>query len=601
MSRDFHALLDQLKSAHDQDVASLRHEIDLLTAEKAQVQRDLVQNREVHQQVASAPEGQAVDGVAGADKSNRENGMDAEDEVPATPPRSSPRPSWFSAKSGEEVTTLEALPVSQQRVSQVLYAQQGSKSQGTLDNSVSEHWRRKIHQRDSRRTLPHRFFSADKQKQAQLLVKIVSSKYYEMLVIFMVFLNAVFIGVEVQYFSQHYRMIPFRDIVEAAFTLVFTVELSLRLYVQRRQFFAVTSPDFAWNLFDLFVVALMVCDFILLHVTAADTNTLSNFSVLRVIRILRVTRAFRVIRLLKFFRELRLMISSMMTSLKPLMWTMLVLMVLFYIFGIMLAQGTSFYCSDARDACVTSEGRRLQERFGSLDTSILSLFEAMSNGVSWGILYDILRPLNFSYRLVFIVYISFALFAMVNVVTSVFVDGAVQSSNRDHDNLIQEELRHKEEYIASMHTLFIEMDDDNSGFISLDEFRQAIHDERIVAYFHVLGLAIEDVETLFVLLDRDRTGAIDIEEFLLGCMKLKGEAKSLDLAKLTYESEWLVHNFDDLRQCVSNLTKVVGELPRHPTSSPLLANGKPEKLGDSKLEQAACGQPPEFDGQRARL
>jgi len=71
-------------------------------------------------------------------------------------------------------------------------------------------------------------------------------------------------------------------------------------------------------------------------------------------------------------------------------------------------------------------------------------------------------------------------------------------------------------------------------------------DERVVAYLSAFGLDITEVQTLFLLLDRDQKGVIDIDDFLLGCMRLKGGAKTLDVAKMQYDCEWIVHNLETL-------------------------------------------------------
>ena len=45
--------------------------------------------------------------------------------------------------------------------------------------------------------------------------------------------------------------------------------------------------------------------------------------------------------------------------------------------------------------------------------------------------------------------------------------------------------------------------------------------------------------TLCMLLDADKSGSIDLDEFVSGCMQLHGPAKSLQLAKMSFENKFL--------------------------------------------------------------
>merc|ERR1711974_354199 len=49
----------------------------------------------------------------------------------------------------------------------------------------------------------------------------------------------------------------------------------------------------------------------------------------------------------------------------------------------------------------------------------------------------------------------------------------------------------------------------------------------------------------------------DIEEFLLGYLRLKGEAKTLDVLKLQFQSEWIMHNMVNV---IENLEMVSVQL-----------------------------------------
>merc|ERR1712194_610841 len=82
-------------------------------------------------------------------------------------------------------------------------------------------------------------------------------------------------------------------------------------------------------------------------------------------------------------------------------------------------------------------------------------------------------------------------------------------------------------------------DADNSGHLSWKEFKGHLADDRVKAYFQTLDLDIRKAHTLFKLLDRNDNGEVGIEEFLDGCLRLKGQAKSLDINLVIYQLELL--------------------------------------------------------------
>merc|ERR1712079_308614 len=56
-------------------------------------------------------------------------------------------------------------------------------------------------------------------------------------------------------------------------------------------------------------------------------------------------------------------------------------------------------------------------------------------------------------------------------------------------------------------------------------------------FLEALDITAFDARSMFMLLDRDRSGAITVDEFVEGCLRLKGEAKSFDIYCLMYESQ----------------------------------------------------------------
>merc|ERR1711957_882902 len=157
-------------------------------------------------------------------------------------------------------------------------------------------------------------------------------------------------------------------------------------------------------------------------------------------------------------------------------------------------------------------------------------------------------PLPVEYKSAFLVFIAFATLALLNVVTAVFVETAMQRSQNDRELLVQQEMEQKLEFVETVQRVFMELDGNASGTITLDEFEKQIQDETVLTFLSTLELDIDQVRTLLTLLDVDRNGEVDIDEFIGGCLRLKGGAKSLDMAILQYQIEWILHNTAALSQ-----------------------------------------------------
>eukprot|EP00415_Alexandrium_ostenfeldii_P000604 UN0604 len=294
--------------------------------------------------------------------------------------------------------------------------------------------------------------------------------------------------------------------------------------------------------------------------TASETpnGVFGNISAQRVIRVVRVVRVARVIRIMRFFRELRMMIFSILGSMKSLLWAMLVLAMTFYLFGVIFTAATTAHL-DTIELWLSSETESLRKAFGTLDRSILSLFMSMSGGNDWGSYYEALRPLPHFYKALFLIFVSFSVFAVVNIVTGVFVDCAFQSSQHDKDIIVHEELEAKKAYLISMRDLFEEMDADDTGCISMEEFEQKLDDERVLAYFQALKLDVSDARTVFRLLDNNGDNEVNIDEFLSGCYRLQGESRSLDMKIMQCEVRFLQENFATIASTLTELKEQLSE------------------------------------------
>jgi len=240
------------------------------------------------------------------------------------------------------------------------------------------------------------------------------------------------------------------------------------------------------------------------------------------------------------------LISGLLGSTRSLAWSIVFLMLIMYIFGIFFAQGVVTYVKNADKADPVRF--ELLTWFGSMELTMVTMFSAISGGTDW---LPIMRPLSAIsglYTFVFMIYIFLTYHGILHVMMSIFVDCTMTASRNDRDLVIGEELAQKDSYFAQMREVFGETDVDGSGTLCFEEFETKLQDPRIQAYFAALDLDVAEAKGLFHLLDADENDSVPIEEFVVGCFRLKGGAKGIDLAALMHENKKMVkvfHRFMD--------------------------------------------------------
>merc|ERR1711920_119826 len=73
----------------------------------------------------------------------------------------------------------------------------------------------------------------------------------------------------------------------------------------------------------------------------------------------------------------------------------------------------------------------LKHSFGSIGLSNFMLFQAVTGGENWIEYYEVVELLGNLYAAIFVVFIFFFLYAVLNIITSVFVDRAFRLAMPD--------------------------------------------------------------------------------------------------------------------------------------------------------------------------
>merc|ERR1712039_783280 len=77
-----------------------------------------------------------------------------------------------------------------------------------------------------------------------------------------------------------------------------------------------------------------------------------------------------------------------------------------------------------------------------------------------------------------------------------------------------------------------------------DTFERHLSERRMQAYFQSLDIKASDAWTLFKLLDESNDHVIDLDQFIEGCLHLKGPATAIDLKSLATEFHWFAEHMD---------------------------------------------------------
>merc|ERR1740121_2042188 len=259
-----------------------------------------------------------------------------------------------------------------------------------------------------------------------------------------------------------------------------------------------------------------------------------------------------MIRVVRAIQSLRIMIFAIIKSLDVLFWVLMVIVFFQYIFAMVFMHGALSYITSYTDgsgvvlnavdawAHPGAHLDYLKFRWGSIEQSFVTLFESITGGVNWGEVYYSLEKIGGVYGIFFIFYIYMMMFLVLNVVIGTVVDVTSSVAAKDRDRMVEDEMKALTEYASDIKDFFSQADADCSGMLSWEEFRAHLDDNRVKAYFQTLDLDIRRANMLFKLLDSNDAGEVGIEAFVDGCLRLRGQASSLDLNLVIYQLESII-------------------------------------------------------------
>merc|ERR1712136_106641 len=303
----------------------------------------------------------------------------------------------------------------------------------------------------------------------------------------------------------------------------------------RSEFFR--EADWQWNVFDVLVIGMALVE-ILLRATGISGGVVF---VLRVVKVFRALRLLRVIRFVRHVNVLHAMSLAIANCSMMLVWAVAFLVLLVFLFSIMLIDAASQYISEHGQNA--EHLYALQDFYGTLSMTMLTLFMSLTGGVDW---WDVVQPLleiSAGYCAVFILFQIIGALAVLNVINATLVNDAMESARKNPDLRIHREMGDMKFMLQRLTALFQDLDAacSSTGCLSLEEFVTNVEREHVKMQFAFLGLYFGDPFTFFKLLDVDRSGSLGIDEFVIGCLRLKSGAVVLEGSVLIDETKTLLH------------------------------------------------------------
>ncbi|XP_021098086.1 voltage-dependent L-type calcium channel subunit alpha-1S isoform X3 [Heterocephalus glaber] len=193
---------------------------------------------------------------------------------------------------------------------------------------------------------------------------VVTSSYFEYLMFALIMLNTICLGM--QHYNQSEQMNHISDILNVAFTIIFTLEMILKLMAfKARGYFG--DP---WNVFDFLIVIGSIIDVILSEIDDPDESARISSAFFRLFRVM------RLIKLLSRAEGVRTLLWTFIKSFQALPYVALLIVMLFFIYAVI---GMQMF---GKIAMVDGTQINRNNNFQTFPQAVLLLFRC-ATGEAW--------------------------------------------------------------------------------------------------------------------------------------------------------------------------------------------------------------------------
>jgi len=353
--------------------------------------------------------------------------------------------------------------------------------------------------------------------------KLLHNVLFDVVFAVAIMFNLVLVIIETDAVAKNENPPLWADFVSWVILVAFCLELILRLFVLRCDFWLDGV-----NVFDFLLVVVDVC-FNLLGLLFGKLFPVSFLRIVRLCKLARVAKAFHV------FPELRLMMAGLMGSMKAIFWGTVLLVFTLVVWSIIAVQFIHPLNLELEDEGKYLDCERCSRHYSTVFNSFLTFSQQVVAGDNWGqVTITVIE--HYPATAVFFgsVYLTVGM-AVLNLILGVVVDVASQARDTMIEEINNDELISRNEVHSHLLELCKDMDQDGNGMITRQELNAEYQgNEAFREALNNLDIAEDDLDILWTTLDADKSGTVSYVEFLTSCYKLKSSNTHFMLIYIKY-------------------------------------------------------------------
>lgn len=284
----------------------------------------------------------------------------------------------------------------------------------------------------------------------------VRSRRFELIVAFVIVLNAICIGLETEFGEEHFTV--FEDVV----TVFFVLEMCMKIW--QLGFLGYARN---WrNLFDATLVGLAVGD---MWMQLGVASTAQGDNRIIALRVLRLFRCLRLIRLFTIFKQLEVIMDAFFKAFTPVFWVSLLVIIFDYVCAVFLTQIVGHHAATWGD-----KEEQVYNWFGTVGNSMRTLMIIMTLAEWDGIVLVISEHMNGVIVFLFAVsYIFITAYTMLCIITGSISESLITAQRQDEAHMLEEVDNEHQAQAERVRELLSRLDVDGSGWISSAELKEA--------------------------------------------------------------------------------------------------------------------------------